>query len=86
MNRNSFRDGIGLGLDLTPCEENKFEEFLKNYSLPFVFPIITCVTPIWAGLNNLGYIIPHIYTPDGLKWALIDSGLVIGTYYYPASK
>lgn len=77
MKRNSFREGKGLELNLSPCEEEKLAKHLNEYNYPYLWPIIQCISPIQSGLiNKLGYEINTSLTPISLIDSLTDAGLV----------
>jgi len=86
LSKNTFREGIGSVLDLCPCEEKKFEDYLKKYNEDYFWPMVACVTPINEGLKSIGYDIGKNLFPVSLGNALIDSGLANSYNFYEASQ
>jgi hypothetical protein len=84
--RNAFREGIGSELDLSPCEEQEFEEYLKIYRKSFFWPSRACVTPVQQGLEAVGHGIGTSMFPVSLGHALIDYGLVKRFEFYQATE
>jgi hypothetical protein len=85
LSRNKFREGVGSELNLSPCEEQKLENFLKNYEESYSFPATTCAIPVQQALKKLGYDLGSNLHPVSLGYALMDSGLVKRYNFYDAT-
>jgi hypothetical protein len=80
-----FRNGQGLELKLTAAQSLKLQEHLvsyvntdKDYNLLWR----NCTDPVETGLEKLGYNLGCNLTPDQLKAAIINAGLVKKTTDY----
>jgi RHS repeat-associated protein len=101
LERNeSFRDGLGDNLNLTPDQEQQLANYLKNYNKPYNLLIgRNCTTPIRDGLRSVGVNLPTPFdwfndflpffewTPSDLQWALEHTNrLVSGWTGYSKSR
>ena len=86
LNLFTLQEGVGSVLSLTPCEEAKLEDYLKNYKENYFWPFHACQTPIQEGLKNLRYDLGMNFFPVSLGYALMDSGLVSKYNFYQATR
>lgn len=84
INRQNFRWGFGLKLQLTRGQEMLLEKYLSGYSSEYPIPANACTRPIGNGLENLGFDFTfRSVDPVHLGLELMKSGKVTGVNYYP---
>jgi len=86
LNRNSFRQGIGSVLNLTPDQENRFQACLSGSSGNFNSFTNNCGDPVESCLNQLGLNIGSSLFPVSLGNNLLDSGLVNQINFYDPTQ
>jgi RHS repeat-associated protein len=88
----SFRNGLGDNLNLTPDQEQKLANYLRNYKQGYnLLAGRNCTTPIRDGLRSVGLNVPTPFDfdsfipfplewyPSDLQWAIENTpGLVTG--------
>jgi hypothetical protein len=86
IERNNFRDGLGLILKLTDEEKNRLAACLKRPQGSYSWARNNCTDPIERCLAEAGYNVGDSWTPDGLGGSVLESPeLVSYSKQYPAS-
>jgi hypothetical protein len=83
FNINSFRDAIGLELNVTGAQESFIENYLKNNQSRYNLISNNCGDPIENALENLGYDLGINLFPNSLGASIIEQGLVGDYHFYP---
>lgn len=78
LSRNEFRNAVKLNLGLTPEQEKQLENRLKWQKGKGSYGAIghNCGDPLESGLEDLGYDLGNSVTPQGLRDALTNKGLI----------
>jgi|GEM_PF-1900722 len=82
MAKNSFRSTVGNVLNLSEAEVGAFENYLANYDFDYNY-IQNCGSPVVLGLASIGYSVGVQVLPVNLGNALLDSGIVSQSNFYP---
>ena len=83
--KNTFREGVGMVLNITAEQEASLGTFLKNYNKDYGRLTNNCADPIESGLEKLGYHLGAILYPVSLGKTLMDMNLVNSYNFYWAS-
>ncbi|HRB80763.1 MAG TPA: RHS repeat-associated core domain-containing protein [Nitrospira sp.] len=83
--RNSFRDSLGLDLNLTPEQENALMDCLGRSQPDYNFLTNNCGGPAQKCLNWLGYDVGQLLLPSQISQSLVGMGLVRSTTFYPGA-
>lgn len=84
--KNGFRDGMGLGIRLTPQQEEAVKACLSNPRGEYSVTRNNCGTPIQDCLKQVGVDTGNQTLPVSLGNRLIDMGIVNRAKDYPASR
>jgi RHS repeat-associated protein len=84
--RQSFRNGTGVILNLSPSQEASLKQFLINSQWDYNSLWNNCGTAVQYGLSGLGLGVGNNVFPTSLRNSLLDSPLNIGTTFYPATQ
>jgi hypothetical protein len=84
--KNGFRDGMGLGIALTPGQEEAVKACLLKPQGDYSVIGNNCGTPIQNCLRQVGVDTGNQTLPVSLGNRLIDLGVVNGIRDYPASR
>jgi hypothetical protein len=85
LNRNSFRDGVGAELNLTPDQEARLQACMAGNQGDYGKVTNNCTSPIQRCLKDLGIDLGWNMLPVSLGNSLMDSGLVTKYNFYPAT-
>ena len=86
ISRNSFRDGVGAVLNLTPVQEASVQACLNESQGDYSSVNNNCGSPIKNCLNRLGFTSFRDLLPVSFGNSLSDSGLVSGHNLYNATR
>jgi hypothetical protein len=86
LNRNTFREGLGFVLGLTPDQEAKLQACLSGD--PGKFNAITnnCGATVQNCLSQIGFNLGSNILPVNLGYSLMDSLLPTNYNFYPATQ
>jgi RHS repeat-associated protein len=84
--KNGFRDGMGLGIPLTPQQEEAIKACLSKPRGDYSVTSNNCGTPIQDCLKQVGIDTGNQTLPVSLGNRLLDMGRVNGIKDYPASR
>jgi len=86
LDRNSFRDGAGLTLNISPLQEDIFEQCLQVDHGEYSALTNNCSDPVQRCLSSAGVELPSSVFPVTLGNNLLQSGAVESAVLYPAGK
>jgi uncharacterized protein RhaS with RHS repeats len=86
LSRNSFRDGVGAVLNLTPSQEASVQACLNESQGDYSSVNNNCGSPIQRCLNRLGITSFRDLLPVSFGNSLSNSGLVSGYNLYNATR
>jgi uncharacterized protein RhaS with RHS repeats len=84
--KNGFRDGVGLGIVLTPQQEEAIKACLSKPQGDYSVTGNNCGTPVQSCLKQVGIDTGNQTLPVSLGNRLLDLGVVNGIKEYPASR
>lgn len=82
MAKNNFRSAVGNVLNISEAEVGEFENYLATYAFDYDY-IQNCGAPVILGLASIGHNVGINILPVSLGNALLDSGLVSQSNFYP---
>jgi RHS repeat-associated protein len=86
LDKNKFREGVGMALKLSSEQEVHLNYHLKNYDKEYGRLTNNCVDPIESGLENLGYDVGPILFPVSLGHKIMDLNLVEKYDFFKAEQ
>ena len=86
LRKNSFREGVGMVLNLSKQEENAIKCTLSNWNRKFNTLTSNCGDPIEKALEDLGYKMGNIILPVSLGNQLMDLNLVKKFNFYQQTE
>ncbi|MDK2597442.1 RHS repeat domain-containing protein [Pseudoalteromonas obscura] len=82
MALNDFRSAVGSELALSQSQISNLENYLNNYNFEYNY-IQNCGSPVTLGLRSIGVDIGINILPVNLGNAILNSGIVSGSNFYP---
>ena len=86
LEKNGFRDGMAVGIDLTPQQEQDVKVCLSSDQGSYSVTQNNCGSPIQNCLQKIGIDTNNQLLPVSLGNRLLDMGVVNGIKEYPASR
>nr|WP_234710436.1 RHS repeat-associated core domain-containing protein [Pseudomonas amygdali] len=86
LEKNGFRDGMAVGIDLTPQQEQDVKVCLSSDQGSYNVTQNNCGSPIQNCLQKVGVDTKNQLLPVSLGNRLLDMGVVKGIKEYPASR
>lgn len=86
LEKNAFRDGMGLSLGISPQQEAALQACLSKDQGSYSAISNNCGSPVQSCLKELGIDTKNKTLPASLGNKLLDLGITNGVTSHPASK